>query len=367
VSRRVLIACFETPGHGGAGTAAYDLFEQAQRDGAAVSFVNLVDRHTVPFLERTFGPAWGNPAGLRDAHTCVLRGPFSRAQSALAELISSIGPAVILAVGYIAALAIKRTSPASAVILLTAGCDQIDRYLPLKGDALGVLDWLRSGNRPVLFNRHERHCVESVDLVIAHSTLVHELLLLFYPTHSGKIYPEVIWMAEWIHGAARRHGAASRAFDERDMDVLFVASHWSRPEKNLGLVRGIVEACRGLAMHIVGASDVHLPGCTHHGFMASRGELFSLMGRSRTVVSPSSWDAAPGILYEASALDCNIVASRNCGNWRICNPDLLVDEMSPAAFATKLRLATESRHADNASLFLETGSYATLLDVLAVF
>ena len=32
-------------------------------------------------------------------------------------------------------------------------------------------------------------------------------------------------------------------------------------------------------------------------------------------------DAAPGILFEGAVMGCNLVASKNCGNWEVCHPD----------------------------------------------
>jgi len=51
--------------------------------------------------------------------------------------------------------------------------------------------------------------------------------------------------------------------------------------------------------------------------------VFRLMGNAKTIVSTSRYDAAPGILFEGSVMGCNLVASRNCGNWKICHTELL--------------------------------------------
>lgn len=364
VSRRILLACFEPPGYGGAGTATYDLFERAQREGLPVSFLNLVDRHQESFFRATFGPGYGNPRALENAHTCVLQQPFQRTNPALAKLVRSLAPDVILTVGYIAALALRRAAPRRRLLLFTAGCDQIDRYLRVLGTATAVRDWLRAGNRPVLFHRLERRAVETADLLLAHSDLVRDLLTLFYPGVIGKLYPDVIWMAEWIHGAAQGYPASVLPFAQRDIDLLLVASRWNRPEKNLPLARAIIERCPDLSIHIAGELDGPVANATCHGLLASRTELFALFGRARVVASTSRWDAAPGVLFEASALGSNVVASRNCGNWRICSSELLVDSYDADCFVGKVRLAVARRYADNVTDFLESGSYRTLRDIL---
>ena len=88
------------------------------------------------------------------------------------------------------------------------------------------------------------------------------------------------------------------------------------------------------------------------------------MGRARAVACPSLIDAAPGILFEASAMGCNVVASRNCGNWEICHPDLLADPCTSDAFAACLTRARATKHADHLDRFLERRSYRELVKIL---
>jgi len=100
--------------------------------------------------------------------------------------------------------------------------------------------------------------------------------------------------------------------------------------------------------------------------VADREAMLSLMGNARTVVCPSRIDAAPGILFEASALGCNVVASRNCGNWELCHPELLVESYGRAEFVAKCGYAITRKLADRMDRFLQPGSYADLVDTLMV-
>jgi glycosyltransferase involved in cell wall biosynthesis len=222
------------------------------------------------------------------------------------------------------------------------------------------------GSFPI-FDIREKQAVEVSDLVIAHSDVVQDLFRCFFPLHVGKIYSRVVWRTEWIREDALRHGRLRRRFYERDIDLLFVATRWGRQVKNFGWVKAIVSQCRDLAVHVVGEVDRKLSGATHHGFLVRREELFGLMGRAKTVVCPSLFDAAPGILFEASAMGCNIVTSKNCGNWRLCNEELLVDPFSLKGFVDSARRSVARKLADNMDYFLETGSYRDLVDTLTVF
>jgi glycosyltransferase involved in cell wall biosynthesis len=109
-----------------------------------------------------------------------------------------------------------------------------------------------------------------------------------------------------------------------------------------------------------------LPSANCHGLIADRLELFSLLGRSKVLVSPSAFDPAPGILWEASALGCNVIASRNCGNWMLCNTELLAESGQPDEFAAKIRQALHVKFEDNMQLFLDAESYSDLVETITL-
>ena len=120
----------------------------------------------------------------------------------------------------------------------------------------------------------------------------------------------------------------------------------------------------GLAVHVVGEVPERVAGATFHGPIGDRAALFDLMGRARAVASPSLLDAAPGVLFEGSAMGCNAVASRNCGNWELCNEALVVEPFTVDAFASRLALAQERPFPDHLARFLERGSYRRLVRLL---
>lgn len=70
------------------------------------------------------------------------------------------------------------------------------------------------------------------------------------------------------------------------------------------------------------------------------------------------------ILFEASIMGCNVVASKNCGNWEVCDPALLADPYGPATFATCIRRARERKYRDRLDRFLERRSYRELMAIL---
>lgn len=90
------------------------------------------------------------------------------------------------------------------------------------------------------------------------------------------------------------------------------------------------------------------------------------MGDARTLVCPSTLDSAPGILYEAAAMGCNVVASRNCGNWRLCHSELLVDPFGIGTFVECIARSLTREFESNIDEFLQSNSYVDLLETLMV-
>jgi len=367
VSPRVLMACYEVPGYGGASTASYRLFETLQRDGLDVSFLNLIDEQDHEYFRYRFGEDYGNPRRLAGVVNCVLAGTLFESHPELSRTIDAIAPDVLLADDFIATLLLKRASPHTRLIFMTAGLAQVAEYLRHRQGTgpFRVEEFLRAARGGLkVFAPREREAMLAADLIVTHSDLVRDLTLALFPDCSGKVYSKVIWRAEWIADDAKPYAGLMRSFEERDIDAIFVASSWHRPVKNLPLVRAIASRAEGLRLHVVGELQGPLAGATCHGLVRDREALFALLGRSKTLVCPSTFDAAPGILWEASVMGCNIVASRHCGNWMLCDKDLLAEADRSESFADKIALSLGGRREDHMPFFIDAGSYRDLVETI---
>lgn len=365
--KKILIGCFEVPGWGGASTSAYELFANMLIDGYNVSFINLISVNDEELFKSLFNGSLGNPKHLPKVYNHYLSLPQYSAQNELTDLIQDISPDVILAVGWIAALIIKKTVPEKKVIYLTTGSDQVKNYIRYKKlDNFLYLDkYIRkNGFQLSSISKEEKEAVILADLVITHSDMIYSVYDYFYRSMTGKIYSEVIWFAEWIYKDTCNYRYLNKSFSDREIDLIFIASDWSRPEKNFELVKKIISELKNKTIHIIGNVGEYIPGVTLDGVITDREKLFELLGNSKTIVCPSIFDAAPGILFEASALGCNIITSKNCGNWQICNEALLADHFNIKTFLKKISISLEKKYDDNMHLFLQSESYKKLIETL---
>jgi hypothetical protein len=371
INKRILLGCYEVPDWGGSSTVLYLLFERMQRDGLDVAYVNLVSEKDEVFLRHVFGDKFGNPRTLENVHTCILKAPLKvplwRAHNALTHLIEFLAPDLLFGFGLIAARLFQLAAPRIPVVFMTAGSRQLGHLLEI-GAVSDFLNFKQRVEQGVTFRISpedpERKAVENAHFIVIHSPLIRFAYDHFFPSHAGKIYTNVISVADFIFPEADRFSHLKRPSAEREIDAIFVASQWSRPEKNYSLLKKIVSRCRGLNVHVVGDVDRPCPSAQHHGVIIRRENVYDLLGRSKSLVCPSLLDAAPGVLFEASAMDCNVIASPNCGNWRLCNEQLVATNCSADAFLNKIELSLTRRYNDYQEQF--RGGYKDLLETLSV-
>jgi hypothetical protein len=203
MSKKILLSCYEVPGYGGASTASYKLFSIMQRQGLDISYLNLIDAEDAVFFRYMFRENYGNPKALLNVHNCVLDDPLFSSQPGLENLINTLRPDILVNIGYIAALLMKRAAPQKRSIFITSGCQQAKAYIAAKKakDVISLIESLqRLKGVPVVMHRREIESIEGSDLVITHSDMIKFLIQKFSPVSQvGKIYSHVIWFAEWIY------------------------------------------------------------------------------------------------------------------------------------------------------------------------
>jgi glycosyltransferase involved in cell wall biosynthesis len=370
MQKRILLGCYEIPGYGGASTATYKLFESMQNDGLDVCLLNIIAKEDEDYFRSVFGNSFGNPKSLNQVYNCTLKDSLFSPHPELDQIIHELSPDINVGIDFIAALLMKRAAPSEDLIYLTAGCDQVKRYIMngTKRDLLRLTKLIEQKKITLThFSIYENEAVEISDFIITHSEIMKFLFKFFYPSHVEKICSDVVWFAEWIYKDAFEHHRLKQSFSDRDIDIIFISSAWTRTEKNYELVKEIVSKLNDRNIHIIGEVERPLENAVHHGLITEREELFKLLGDSKTIVCPSLLDAAPGILFEASAMGCNVVASKNCGNWMLCNEELLVHSYKLSNFLEKISLSLTRSFDDNIDYFFKTNSYKNLVNTILDF
>ncbi|MFC2054354.1 hypothetical protein ACFLV7_08690 [Chloroflexota bacterium] len=365
---RLLISCYEPKGYGGAATIAYEMCRAFQQMGVEAGYLNIISDFDADYFRFKYGANFANPEKLGNVFTSFVDSEqYSTPQLAVISGVAKFKPDVILACGYIAALALKISVPEIPLVYLTTGCKQAQIYLQKDEDLDAIslysdllnLDW-----PPKIYDHDEKQASELADLIITHSDQTKQFYHAFFSQVEGKIHNRVFWLAHGIIRHVRKYQASSKPFFNRNIDLLFVSSDWCRTEKNYPFVAAIAAGLPDANIHIVGEIPYAITGVSNHATIPDFKTLYELMGNSKTIVSPSRLDPAPGILFEGAVMGCNIVASRNCGNWRLCNPNLVVEDFTPQHFIEKIKTSLTDKLPDGLAEIEAATDIAELLELL---
>lgn len=368
MKRRVLLSVYEAPGFGGSSTACYALHSKLLRDGVDSHLVLCIGRWEVPYYRWAFGEAFANPRSLDNVYLSLLEEGRDRYEEDLDRSFRAIAPDVVLCQGHVAARSMVVVAGDVPVVFYLGGIPQttaLGTYRP--GEVVEAIRRHRaSARKPDLIVDGEAQALVLSRLTVPCSDLVAEACRALLPDWlSRHLFSRSLTSAEWIVEEARYWAVEPLSFADRDIDLLLVASSWLRWEKNLPLVRRLVARVPDLDVHIIGHCPTPVAGATHHDLVTDRRQVLGLMARSRALVCPSLVDAAPGVLYEAAAMGCNLVASKNCGNWELCDDDLLVDPLGDEGLVAAARRATRRPYENHLDRFLHSGSFDRLKEVLA--
>ena len=339
-------------------------------DGIAVQLLVVIEEQDRFYFRYSCGESFANPERLPGVACCVLDQPFDAFHPQLAAAISESSPDVVLAVGDLAALLATGHGSGVPVVLYVTGADEVPgrrTLVPRPGLAKAAA---KAGFGSIPGEVTDRHAMWSVEsaaaayLIVAPSEAARRAYVASFPSWAGKIHPRPVWPAEWLDREASRFAPSKRPWAERDIDAILVANRWSRPLKNLPLLRRVAARSRGLAIVVVGEGGRECPGVTAVGLVPARAAFMELLGRAKALVCPSTFEASATPLYEAASMGCNLVSSRDCGNFELCADELLSRPDDAADFGEKLALAVRAPLPGRLDTRARAGSYADLVDTL---
>jgi hypothetical protein len=361
---KLLIACDDVPNYGGANTTFYTLFEALQEAGWNVHYVNIIGDDRLKFYQKTFGKCLGNPKHLPNVHNLLPTNGDSH--FSLGELIDTLKPDLMIGKKSSAAYHLKSQRPDLETWYITSSCYQIKKGISngMLNSEQEAMERARFNGRPLpLTYTTEIRAMDIVDKVICHTKSTRFWFSYFYPEHEHKISEKIFWSAPLVHKKSYEQKSDVKEFENRPIDVLFVANRWSRAEKNYEMVKQIINECKGLNIHVVGECEEEIDGAVYHQFLI-RDKVIDLMKNTKTVVSTSAYDPAPNVLFEASLMGCNVIASKNCGNWELCHPELLVEPYSLENYIKKINLSLVERFQDNIEYFLQDDPVSQITELI---
>jgi len=364
--RRVLFACSAAPAWGNANPWAYSLHELLGESALDAALVQVVSEADVAYFDYVFGRECDNPQRLAGVHRCVVDEPVVQRQEALAALIDTFAPELLVGWGSTATRLLSLAAPKLPLIFMATRCDALERLI----DAGAVRDFLgfRAGvvrgiAYPVDASDAELDAVARCDLVVLPSALAHFTYEQLYYSHAGKMYERPLAASALVSREADRFAALRRPLPQRDIDVLFVADRWDVPARNLRVATALHGALPSCNVQFVGECE-HPFSASAHGVL-SRPALYELLGRCKVAVFPGLADAAPAGMLEASAMGCNVVASPDCGWSELCHPDLIAPSPTAAALRERIELARAGPYTDQRDR--ASGDVAELIETLEVF
>ena len=152
-------------------------------------------------------------------------------------------------------------------------------------------------------------------LVLVSQPRLIEILASLYPRLLGKIHRSPLWLSRLTEGEARPFLSLRRPWQQRDLDLLLLATGDDERERRLG--RKILS---GLPKHRI----EHWRG---------PGEVpWELLGRTRVVVAAARFDWYQADLERAQSMGCRRVTSLNVMNGEQAGPEGLVRGWTAEAF-----------------------------------
>ncbi|MEO8603620.1 MAG: hypothetical protein ABI629_13690 [bacterium] len=355
--RRLLSVCRGVPEWGDANPWAYALHAVLGAAGFDAVLVNLLTDSDAVYFRHALGEHCEDPYQLGGVQRCALGESARHGDVALAEIVASLAPDVAVAWDVDTARLLRQAAVQLPLVLVGTRCARLERLIA-DGAVRDFLGFRSAVDRGVIFSvgreDPELDAIQACDLLILPSLLARTAQEHLFPAHAGKMYDRTISAAEPLDAEARRFHALRRPFAERDIDVSFVAGRWDAPARGLPLVDRICARFPGRHVALVG--ECASPTGARHLGMLPRRALYEILGRSKVVVVPGLADPAPAGWFEASAMECNLVASPNCGPWDLCPEELRVDDASSAAFVERIERALARPMPDHRQRFLDGGT-----------
>ncbi|HPQ71541.1 MAG TPA: hypothetical protein PKW95_20615 [bacterium] len=310
---RILYACNQPPGYGGASTESYEAIKKLRELGCHVTGLFIVG--SAAETERC------DPDRIGNVQTMLWRGNYDDPLPCRCQAYD-----LLVAKNYLAPHFFRRETNKPRVYI-TAGIDHVSH---LKRPAIEVDERLPA-------DCHDVRAFQVADHVIVHSTI--DLLLYercLPRSLLKKIHRDIVYTPNI---AARQLDQRNLIpYGQRSYDLLFSASNWQRPMKNGALMRELCAHYRNARKIVVCGEEARATAATTVGLVPHR-TMIDLLKQTKVVVIPSLYDPSPNLYAEAIWAGCNVVINRSVGNGEFHPPELIAPEVSLAGYRAALEHA----------------------------
>lgn len=351
--KKIIFVRNSFPYRGGSSTILYTLFQSMQKYLPTAEFWILLTKRVKEIGIKHYGPYWANPKGLRNVKTFLIDSNIEKKR--LKDALEKTKPGVILSKSRLSTQLIKKLKPDIKLWHLTSTCsavkNAIDRgYLSSMQDAIKRL----KDNKIISsYCSEEYAAVRYADCILFHTDTMKVWYYNFYPEFTEKMEDEVFWDYTILQKHIKSCNVPANNWNSRPVDLIFVASNWSRTEKNFILMKKICQHFKNKKIIVIGFLPEKLPDGVITFSNMTHDDVIQAMQKSKVVVSPSRYDEAPNILFEGAIAGCNIVCSKNCGNYRITPEDFVADLNVPD-FINKIKKAFIRKKELNEKYFLKS-------------
>jgi len=117
----------------------------------------------------------------------------------------------------------------------------------------------------------------------------------------------------------------------RPYDLLFICSDFNRKIKNCKFVKKLFQQAKftSLKKLVIGQGDLFDTGVPNIEIYPPQPNhlISSFMKQCKVLVFPSLFDSSPNTVYEALESGCNVVISKNIGNWKQFHKDSVCNDV----------------------------------------
>ncbi len=235
--------------------------------------------------------------------------------------------------------------------------------LPLKYKHMSAVDILKLEKHDDTINKIDYDHLSCANIIVPNSLLMKDIYETVYPQHKEKLLNNVIDTSKYVY---QLDSLIRQNNSEKEYDIILVANHFDRKEKNFGFIFNILTDTRfdKFTKRIIGKIDetlIQFPLCSFTGFV-SHDEAMENMHKSKVLIIPSLCESSGNVIREAIVCNTLPLLSINVGFHERFPEEFVCKTFNNDEWITKLIYLLENY--DKLKALLSGISFETGCDIL---